>query len=119
MTSRAALNAPLCRQTLLIEAAQRAFRRLQSAARHRQFHLHRETQRQRFVQACLDLHDRLIARSELAFELGAPARELLALLAHAVKAHRHRALGRTARLDPHLQVAAPPLAPPAPRRAPR
>ena len=98
-------HAPLGRQALLIEGAQRCIGFLERAARYRQFRLHRETQRERVMQACLSLHDRLIARGKLLFQLGTPARELLALLAHAPEAHRHRALGRTARLDPHLQLA--------------
>src|SRR2546430_370833 len=54
---------------------------------------------------CRLLLEKKIKRGELLFQLGTPARELLALLAHAPEAHRHRALSRTARLDPHLQLA--------------
>src|SRR2546430_13592275 len=96
-------------QAPLIERLEGGVGFLEGAARHGQLRLHRESQRQRLVEARLKRGDRLIARGQLLLELRAPSLELLALLAHATQAHGHRALARTARLEADVQVASPRL----------
>jgi len=117
MTSRAALTRRSAARRWLIERAQRAFRLLECTARHRQFRLRRETQRQRFMQACLDLHDR---SSPAASSRSSSARRpvscsrcsLMRLRPTAIELARPNGATR-----PAPAGRAPPLAPPAPRRA--
>ena len=98
------VHAVLGREPLLIECAQRSLGALQRLARHRQFSLDGQPQREGLVQSRLRLDDRFVAGGQLRLEFAAPARQLRVLLVHAPHADGHGTLGRAARLHAHVQV---------------
>src|SRR5450755_507871 len=91
-------HALLGSDTLLIKRAQLTLGILQRAARAAKLRFHFETPCERFGEPGLELEYRGIAACKLPLQSRTAARELRALLRHALYADRHRIFGRAQRL---------------------